>query len=98
MSVGSSAGRGNRQADRDNAADTRSVNVQFKGTRLWCIAAKAALAAANSTAYFRPMTQHCCSMEVLMNLPSPEEILRRAEEAKAKATAALAIQQQAPQS
>ena len=29
-------------------------------------------------------------MEVLMNLPAPEEILRRAEEAKAKAQAALA--------
>jgi hypothetical protein len=29
-------------------------------------------------------------MEVLMSLPSPEEILRRAEEAKAKAKAALA--------
>ena len=28
-------------------------------------------------------------MEVLMSLPSPEEILRRAEEAKAKAQAAL---------
>ncbi|HEY6169742.1 MAG TPA: ferredoxin family protein, partial [Verrucomicrobiae bacterium] len=31
-------------------------------------------------------------MEVLMSLPSPEEILRRAEEAKAKAAAALAKQ------
>jgi Pyruvate/2-oxoacid:ferredoxin oxidoreductase delta subunit len=31
--------------------------------------------------------------EALMNLPSPEEILRRAEEAKAKAVAALAAQQ-----
>jgi Pyruvate/2-oxoacid:ferredoxin oxidoreductase delta subunit len=31
--------------------------------------------------------------EVLMSLPSPEEILRRAEEAKAKAQAALAVQQ-----
>jgi hypothetical protein len=30
--------------------------------------------------------------EVLMSLPSPEEILRRAEEAKAKAQAALAAQ------
>jgi hypothetical protein len=29
-------------------------------------------------------------MEVLMSLPSPEEIQRRAEEAKAKAAAALA--------
>ena len=34
------------------------------------------------------------SMEVLMSLPSPEEILRRAEEAKAKAAAA-ALQKQA---
>ena len=31
--------------------------------------------------------------EVLMSLPSPEEIQRRAEEAKAKAQAALAVQQ-----
>ena len=31
--------------------------------------------------------------EVLMSLPSPEEIMRRAEEAKAKAQAALAMQQ-----
>ena len=30
--------------------------------------------------------------EVLMSLPSPEEILKRAEEAKAKAQAALAVQ------
>jgi hypothetical protein len=30
--------------------------------------------------------------EVLMSLPSPEEIMRRAEEAKAKAAAALAAQ------
>ncbi len=29
------------------------------------------------------------AMEVLMSLPSPEEIQRRAEEAKAKAAAAL---------
>ncbi len=34
-------------------------------------------------------------MEVLMNLPSPEEIMRRAEEAKAKAKAALQKQTQA---
>lgn len=34
-------------------------------------------------------------MEVLMNLPAPEEILRRAEEAKAKAQAALQRQAQA---
>ena len=33
-------------------------------------------------------------MEVLMSLPSPEEILRRAEEAKAKAAAALQKQAQ----
>lgn len=32
--------------------------------------------------------------EVQMNLPVPEEILRRAEEAKAKAAAALAKQSQ----
>ena len=35
-------------------------------------------------------------MEVLMNLPAPEEILRRAEEAKAKAQAALAAQESRP--
>ena len=34
--------------------------------------------------------------EVLMSLPSPDEIMRRAEEAKAKAQAALAMQPQAP--
>jgi hypothetical protein len=34
-------------------------------------------------------------MEVLMSLPSPEEIMRRAEAAKAKGAAALAKQQQA---
>ncbi len=34
-------------------------------------------------------------MEVLMSLPAPEEILRRAEEAKAKAQAALQRQAQA---
>lgn len=32
-------------------------------------------------------------MEVLMSLPTPEEIQRRAEEARAKAAAALAAQQ-----
>ncbi|HWN94164.1 MAG TPA: ferredoxin family protein, partial [Methylomirabilota bacterium] len=32
--------------------------------------------------------------EVLMSLPSPDEIIRRAEEAKAKAQAALAAQPQ----
>ena len=35
------------------------------------------------------------SMEVLMSLPSPEEILRRAVEAKAKGAAALQKQAQA---
>ena len=34
------------------------------------------------------------SMEVLMSLPSPEEVLRRAEEAKAKGAAALQKQAQ----
>ena len=34
--------------------------------------------------------------EVLMSLPSPDEIMRRAEEAKAKAQAALAMQPQSP--